>query len=71
MRSGWYDRGTRMVRDLASADSRIYLEFEVRRVQCKSCGQVKREHLAFLADNPFYTDHLHPIRACFLVISTT
>ena len=55
MRSGWYDRGTRMVRDLASADSRIYLEFEVRRVQCKSCGQVKREHLAFLADNPFYT----------------
>ena len=55
MRSGWYDRSTRMVRDLASADSRIYLEFEVRRVQCKSCGQVKREHLAFLADNPFYT----------------
>jgi transposase len=24
-------------------------------VQCRSCGQVKREHLAFLADNPFYT----------------
>ena len=22
---------------------------------CKSCGHVKREHLAFLADNPFYT----------------
>ena len=27
----------------------------MRRVQCRSCGQVKREHLAFLADNPFYT----------------
>jgi transposase len=55
MHSGWYDRSTRRVRDLSSADTRIYLEFEVRRVQCRSCGQVKREHLAFLADNPFYT----------------
>ena len=55
MHSGWYDRSTRRVRDLSSADTRIYLEFEVRRVQCLSCGQVKREHLAFLADNPFYT----------------
>ena len=55
MRSGWYDRSTRKVRDLSSADSHIYLEFEVRRVHCLSCGQVKREHLAFLADNPFYT----------------
>jgi transposase len=27
----------------------------VRRVQCKSCGKVKRERLSFLADNPFYT----------------
>ena len=34
---------------------RIYLEFEVRRVQCRSCGKVKRERLEFLADNPFYT----------------
>src|SRR3990167_7999341 len=34
---------------------RIYLEIEVRRVQCRSCGKVKREQLAFLADNPFYT----------------
>jgi len=31
------------------------VEFEVRRVQCKSCGKVKRERLEFLADNPFYT----------------
>lgn len=34
---------------------RIYLAFEVRRVQCRSCGKVKRERLEFLADNPFYT----------------
>ena len=55
MHSGWYDHSTRQVRDLSSADACIYLEFEVRRVQCRRCGQVKREHLAFLADNPFYT----------------
>jgi transposase len=34
---------------------RIYLDFEVRRVECRSCGKVKRERLEFLADNPFYT----------------
>jgi transposase len=33
----------------------VYLEFEVRRLRCKSCGKVKRERLDFLADNPFYT----------------
>jgi transposase len=53
--SGWYDRRVRRVRDLPSGDMRVYLEFEVRRVQCKSCGKVKRERLDFLADNPFYT----------------
>jgi transposase len=53
--SGWYDRRVRQVRDLSCGDARIYLEFEVRRVQCRSCGRVKRERLEFLADNPFYT----------------
>ena len=43
------------MRDLPCADTRIYLEFEVRRVACRSCGGVKRERLAFLADNPLYT----------------
>ena len=43
------------MRDLPSGDRRVYLEFEVRRLQCKSCGGVKREQLDFLADNPFYT----------------
>jgi len=45
----------RRTRDLSCGDLRIYLEFEVRRVRCKSCGTVKRERLDFLADNPFYT----------------
>jgi len=52
---GWYDRRTRRVRDLACADTRIYLEIEVRRMHCRCCGAVKRERLDFLADNPLYT----------------
>jgi len=45
----------RQVRDLSCGDARIYLELEVRRVCCRSCGKVKREQLEFLSDNPFYT----------------
>jgi len=52
---GWYDRTTRRVRDLSSGDTRVYLEFEVRRLLCRACAKVTREHLDFLADNPFYT----------------
>jgi transposase len=44
-----------MVRDLSCGDLRIYLGVEVRRVDCGTCGQVKRERLIWLADNPFYT----------------
>ena len=40
---------------MSCADHRIYLDLEVRRVDCRQCGAVKRERLAFLADNPFYT----------------
>jgi hypothetical protein len=36
------------VRDFSSGDARVYLEFEVRRVDCKACGSVKRERLDFL-----------------------
>lgn len=43
------------MRDLSCGDTRVYLEFEVRRVQCADCGKVKTERLDFLADNPFYT----------------
>ena len=48
----------RRVRDLSCGDTRVYLEFEVRRVLCRRCGKVKREKLDFLADNPFYTKRL-------------
>src|SRR5437870_7492182 len=52
---GVYDRTRRQVRDLSCGDMRIHLDFEVRRVCCRSCGKVKREQLEFLSDNPFYT----------------
>ena len=52
---GWYDRKVRRVRDLSCGDKRIFLELEVRRVECRRCGKVKRERLDFLADNPLYT----------------
>jgi transposase len=52
---GWYDRKVRQVRDLSCGDTRIFLELEVRRVDCRGCGKVKRERLDFLADNPIYT----------------
>lgn len=55
VQGGWYDRRVRRVRDLSCGDTRVYLEFEVRRLLCRSCGKVKREGLEFLADNPFYT----------------
>jgi transposase len=52
---GWYDRRLRRVRDLASGPFRIYLLVDIRRVDCRRCGSVKREGLEWLADNPFYT----------------
>jgi transposase len=45
----------RQVRDLACGAFRIILELEVRRIECRRCGSVKRERLDFLADNPRYT----------------
>ena len=55
MQMGWYDRKVCRVRDLSCGDTRIFLELEVRRLDCRSCGKVKRERLDFLADNPHYT----------------
>src|SRR5262245_22965609 len=52
---GWYDRKVRRVRDLSCGDTRVFLELEVRRLDCRHCGKVKRERLEFLADNPLYT----------------
>ena len=36
---GWYDRKVRRVRDLSCGDTRIFLELEVRRVDCRRCGK--------------------------------
>ena len=55
MHSGWYDRTGRRVRDLSCGAYRIYLDFEVRRVFCRSCAAVKRERLSFLADSALHT----------------
>jgi len=52
---GWYDRKTRRVRDLSCGDTRVYLDVEVRRVECRGCGKVKQERLDWLAVHPFYT----------------
>jgi transposase len=45
----------RRVRDLSCGDTRVYLDIEVRRVQCAVCKKVKTERIDWLADNPLYT----------------
>lgn len=55
MHRSWYDRKRRRIRDLSCGDTRVYLEYELRRVACRHCGKVKREGLDWLADNPLYT----------------
>lgn len=52
---GWYDHKSRLVRDKACADARVYLRLDIRRLYCRRCLAVKRERIDFLADNPFYT----------------
>jgi transposase len=51
----FYDQRPRRVRDLSCGDKRVYLDFFIRRVQCRWCSAVKTENLDWLADNPFYT----------------
>lgn len=53
--SAFYDRKTRLVRDKPCGDLRVYLEVEVRRVDCKDCGAVKGESLSWIGNNSFYT----------------
>jgi transposase len=43
------------VRDLSCADARIYLALDLRRVDCRRCGGVKRETLAWLYHNARYS----------------
>jgi transposase len=52
---GFYDRRRRRVRDLSSGDTRVFLDLEIRRVECARCGKVRQEGLSFLADSPFFT----------------
>ena len=54
----FYDRKRRRVRDLSCGGFRIYLDLEVRRVDCRSCGKVKMEKLSFLLDGSLYTKRL-------------
>ena len=42
------------MRDKPCGDLRVYLEVEIRRVNCKGCGKVKGEHLPWMG-SPFYT----------------
>jgi len=51
----WYDRKTKRVRDLSCGDTRVYLAFEFRRVQCKTCGGVKSERLDWMVHRRLYT----------------
>src|ERR1035441_6647091 len=45
VRRTFYDHKFRRVRDLSCGDTRVYLEFESRRVSCRNCGTVKQETL--------------------------
>jgi transposase len=52
---GWYDRRQRRARDLPCGSHRIYLQIEVRRVQCRRCGRVKRERLEDFLENALHS----------------
>jgi len=57
----FYDRKSHQVRDVDSGGTRIYLEFEYRRVDCRRCGAVKQETLAWLADSGRFTQRFEQI----------
>ncbi len=56
---GWYDCTVRRVRGLSCADTRVFLELEVRRVDCRRCGTVKRKPGDIA---PCYAAYLIPAR---------
>lgn len=61
-----YDKRIRTIRDLDCGEKRIYVELEVRRVQCSICGKVKTERLEWLAKHPHFTRRfaMHVGRMC-------
>ena len=40
---------------MSCADYRIFLDLEIRRVNCQQCGTVKRERLDCLVENALHT----------------
>jgi transposase len=55
----YYDKRVRRIRDLSCGDARVYLEVEIRRVQCRTCRKVKTERIDWLSENPFYTKRFY------------
>lgn len=67
MHRSFYDRKKRQVRDLSCGASRVWLEMEIQRVDCRKCGTVKQERIPWLSTrNPFYTERFawHVGRRC-------
>jgi transposase len=52
---GWRSKREHTVRDLDAGASRIYLDFEYRRVDCPKCQAVRQETLAWLASSHRFT----------------
>jgi len=55
------------VRDLSCGGRRVFLEMEIRRVNCRKCGTVKQEEIPWFSKrNPFYTERFawHVGRRC-------
>ncbi len=44
------------MRDLSCGGFRVFLDIEIRRIECVSCGTVRQESLSFLSDNRSYTE---------------
>ena len=49
-----YDTRRRRARDLGCGGREVYLDFEIRRLKCRTCG-VRNEKLDFLSTNTKYT----------------
>ena len=58
----YYDKRLRRIRDLSCGDTRVYLAVELRRVDCRKCGKVKREGLEWLARQPVLHQALRLLR---------
>ncbi|MBI5603951.1 MAG: transposase family protein [Deltaproteobacteria bacterium] len=49
IQNGYYDSRWHCIRDLSCGGTRIYVEFEYRRILCHKCGAVKQEALPWVA----------------------